>query len=197
MIAAPIFGSDTLPSVLSLMTTVADSRITAREVSRRLDTNLESTQRAMHRLAEAGLIHPTRHGRQVLYSVDRSDNVSFRELRAVSHRLAGMGEDLRLRTMELPAGVIQLAFIFGSMATGADRPESDIDLFVVGTAHTHDLADFTWTWSQRLRRDVVPVIRTRDAVLSGLTEGSSFYRNVLAEPKLMLLGSGADLPGSS
>lgn len=194
MIAARLFGSDTLPNVLSLMTTASDQAITAREVSRRLDANLESTQRAMHRLAEAGLIRSVRAGRELRYSVDRSDVSAFRDLRAIAHRLSGMGEDLRRRAAELPAGAVEDAFVFGSIASGTERPESDIDLFVVGDAHVHDLSDFTWTWSQRLRRDVVPIVRSRTAIAEGLADGSSFYRNVLTGPILMLVGSTSDLP---
>ncbi len=194
MLATPIFGSDTLPSVLSLMTAVADPAITAREVSRRLGTNLESTQRAMQRLADAGLLHPNRHGRELRYVIDRSDSESFQDLRAVSHRLAGMGADLATRAKKLPKNAIQQAFLFGSMASGSDRPASDVDVFVIGSAHTHDLSDFTWTWSQRLNRDVVPVIHTREAVEAGIANEASFYRNVLTGPILMLVGSAADLP---
>lgn len=194
MRAAPLFGSDTLPSVLSLVTAAADKTITAREVSRRLGSNLESTQRAMHRLADAGLMRPVREGRELRYSVDRSDDASFRELRSVSHRLAGMGEDLRKLAAQLPPEAIRQAFIFGSMASGSDRPESDVDLFVVGSAHVHDLASFTWIWAQRLRRDVAPIIRTPTAISEGLANDVSFYRNVLTGSMLMLVGSVSDLP---
>ena len=194
MRAAPLFGSDTLPRVLSLVTAVADQTITAREVSRRLGTNLESTQRAMHRLADTGLVQPLRKGRELKFVVDRSDMVGFQELRAISHRIAGMGEDLRNLAANLPTGTLDQAFVFGSIASGRDRPDSDVDIFIVGTAHAHDLADFTWKWSQVLGRDVVPIIRTPRGIDAGLREGSSFVRNVLSGPKLMLLGSTDDLP---
>ncbi|MHB8719210.1 MAG: nucleotidyltransferase domain-containing protein [Candidatus Dormibacteria bacterium] len=194
MLAAPLFGSDTLPQVLSLVVTAADADLTAREVSRRLDTNLESTQRALRRLAEAGVIRPARRGRELRYTLQRDDAVALRDLRATAHRLSGMGEELRERAAQLPRGAVEAAFIFGSMAAGTERPESDFDLFVLGSGRVHDLADFTWRWSQRLQRDVVPIVRTRAALAAGLAEGASFYRNVLTGPKLFLIGSPADLP---
>ena len=193
-VAAPLFGSNTLPDVLALVTTASDDTLTAREVCRRMGGNVESTQRAMRRLAEFGLAHPVRAGREVRYTIERTDTVCFRELRAVSHRLAGMGADLRRLAHTLPVGALQQAFIYGSVAAGTERPESDVDVFVVGTAHVHDLTDFTWRWSERLRRDVVPFIRTQDAITNGFVSGTSFYQNVLLGHKILLVGTESDLP---
>ena len=94
----------------------------------------------------------------------------------------------------LPAGVIQAAFMYGSVVLGTERSDSDVDVFVVGTAHVHDLSEFTWTWSQRLRREAVSLVCTGQVIDSGLAGGRSFYRNVFAGKKIMLVGAETDLP---
>ena len=45
-----------------------------------------------------------------------------------------------IRAALMPFGAsIQQAFIFGSMASGTDRPDSDVDLMVIGDASLADL----------------------------------------------------------
>ena len=189
---AGLFESPTLTRVLGLLSGAAGDEVTASEATRRLGTNLDSTQRALHRLETAGAVAARRQGRTLVFSLDRTA-AAFHPLRCLGLEVGSLGAGLQRAVEELGAQAVQVAFVYGSIASGTDVDESDVDLFIIGEAPLHHLVPYFWEWTDHWRRAVNPIVKTRAEVARALGDGRGFYRSVMNGPKVFVLGSAAVL----
>jgi predicted nucleotidyltransferase len=88
---------------------------------------------------------------------------------------------------------IQVAFVFGSMARGDARPDSDIDVCVIGsTVDRRRLARAAIEIGVLLGREVNVIDFAPEEWVA--EAGDRFVSRVLAEPKEWVYGTAADLP---
>lgn len=113
----------------------AGLEVSARDLARRAGLAHSRVLRILRELAGARVLRVHRVGRSDLYQVNRK-HVLYAPLHALFAReaaLTGELEDLlrkRLRSFRW----IREAYIFGSVARGEARPESDVDLALVAPA---------------------------------------------------------------
>ena len=91
------------------------------------------------------------------------------------------------------ANDIELAFVFGSVASGEDEASSDIDLMVV--AHTLDYAtlfDALQTAEQALDRPVNPSIVSPADWVRRRRQKDGFIARVATRPRLLVIGEDED-----
>jgi len=112
-----------------------------------------NAQRQIEKLIEAGvLVEEARKGRQRSIRAN-TDFFLFPELSSIARKSFGVREPL-LRALEPFAPVIEEAFVFGSVAKGADTARSDIDLAVIGRASLPELSQAILAVEQDLGRPV-------------------------------------------
>jgi DNA-binding transcriptional ArsR family regulator len=105
-------------------------RMHLRAIARAVGTSAGTAARELKRLEEAGLVERQREGNQVYFSIAHKSEIlaSFSD---IVRKTIGASATVR-RYLAGLAG-IERAVIFGSYAQGTDKPDSDIDLLVVGT----------------------------------------------------------------
>ncbi len=92
---------------------------------------------------------------------------------------------------------VHYAFIYGSIAKGADTARSDIDVMIVGTGLSYsDAVDMLGEVEPRLGRPVNPTLYSPPEFRRKLADDSAFLKRLLAQPKIFLIGSEGDLPQS-
>lgn len=91
-----------------------------------------------HNLVDAGLARARRVGRAVLLSAN-PEHPLFPELRALCVKSFGVADRVR-EALQPWASRIGVAVVFGSVARGEERADSDLDLLVVGDVGLLDLA---------------------------------------------------------
>lgn len=165
-----------------------------REIERLTGVPSGPASRELRRFLEAGLVTRRMAGNQVRYQADRGCIV-FEELAAMLRKTTGMADVVQEALLPL-GGKITLAFIFGSAAQGKEGPFSDVDLLIVGRASFEEVVAAIQQPQDMLGRPINPVIvETADfTAKSSAKEG--FLTRVLAEPKIILIGS-LDEPGQS
>ena len=90
---------------------------------------------------------------------------------------------------------ITAAFVYGSVAKGTDRSESDIDLLVISDTLTYgDVFGALAASSASLRRTINPTVYAPAEVAKRLRSGNAFMTRVMAQPKVWVMGSEDDLP---
>src|SRR5262249_30196848 len=101
------------------------------ELARRMGVPSSSLQRELQDLTRAGILTSHRQGRMVYYQAN-ADSPLYPDLRGLLLKTAGLVDVLReaLKPLETK---IALAFVYGSIAKGEERTESDIDLMVIGS----------------------------------------------------------------
>jgi predicted nucleotidyltransferase len=162
-----------------------------REIQRRTGLTPRSLQTELARLENLDVIQRRKDGRRIRYELNEGHS-RWRALRALIRELANPVDVVRNALADVPG--IQAAFIFGSIARGDERADSDIDVFLLGS----DIPDRvlyrrTIEAGILLGREVNVVQMTHDELASRVEAGSSFIRNVLAGAKLWLVGGPDEL----
>jgi len=91
------------------------------------------------------------------------------------------------------AGEISLAFVFGSVARGDEQAGSDVDIMVIGTPAFADVVQALYPAQDILQREINPVIYSPQEVRRRTEAGDAFIRELLAKPKLWVMGTEHDL----
>jgi uncharacterized protein len=187
-----LFGR-TRQAVLGLLFTRPDESFHLRQIVRLSGAGLGPVQREVSKLAAVGLLLRDQRGRQVFYCVNRTSPV-YEELRGLVLKTAGLAELLREAIAPL-RDRIRCAFIFGSLARGEHGRGSDVDVLVVGEVGFADLAKALTEAQRRLGREVNPTVYRASELSRKLAEGHHFLTQVVAGPKIYLLGDEDELRG--
>ena len=162
-----------------------------RELARLTGTTPGTLHKELARLAAAGLLLREQQGNQVRYRANRECPV-FPELAGLFRKTSGAVSVLAdaLHALE-PAP--ELAVIFGSLARGEENERSDIDLLVIGNIGFGDAIKALYPAQQQLQREINPVIYTAAEFTRRLNAQEPFIGNLLANPKLFVIGTQNDL----
>lgn len=190
MLMELLFGSYR-QRVLSLLLLHPDSSYHVRELARLTGTSAGTLHKELTRLAQAGLLLRQAQGNQVRYQANRACPV-FPELAGLFRKTCGL-VDVLADALRPLAGNIALAFVFGSMARGDAQPGSDVDIMVVGTVAFADVVKALYPAQETLQREINPAIYSAQEVARHIAAGEPFIRELLAKPKLFVIGTEHDL----
>ncbi len=168
------------------------ARLHVRELLRLTGLSPRSLTNELARLETLGVIRREAAAPFVYYVV-QAEHPQWLALRNFVRALATPADLLRAALVDAPD--IQAAFIFGSTARGDARPDSDIDLCVIGSpGEDHALARAAVEVGALLGRDVNAIDFTSDEWARLAASGDRFVTRVLAEAKEWVLGSASALP---
>jgi uncharacterized protein len=186
--AEALFGR-TRRSVLGLLYGRPDQSFYLREIVRLTGTGSGAVQRELSQLAGAGLVLREPRGPQVYFRANQQHPV-YPELSGIIVKTAGIADVLRAVLAEVvEAGKVDVAFIYGSVASGRQGTASDVDVMIVGAIRLQDLAGPLRLAQNRLGREVNPTIYRPDEFRAKASGGAHFLRRVIAGPKIMLVGT--------
>ena len=173
-------------SILSLLLPQPSRRLYLREIVRITGAGQGGVQRELEKLTRAGILTKTREGNLTYYGANRSNPV-FEELRGLVEKTAGIAGSLRAALLPL-ADSIDHAFLYGSMARGDDRSESDIDLMVIGDVPFLGVVSAVSALQETLGREVNPTVFTLKEFRRRIEEGDHFLTRVMREERTDLIG---------
>jgi len=180
----------TRSAVLGALLLHPESALHVRELARLTGASPGSLHRELRLLSDLGLLSRQEVGRQVHYRAN-PDSPVYLELAGFLRKTAGMADVLRDALSPL-GNKVRLAFVYGSVAAGTERPRSDVDLFVLGTAGFADVAHALAEAQTTLRRDVNPTVMTAREFAQRLAEGDCFARSVATGVRLWVIGGEDD-----
>ena len=190
-IGAALFSA-TRQAVLRQLFGHAGERFYQRQIIRIVGLGSGAVQRDLQQLTRAGILVRAVEGRQTYYQANRACPV-FDELQGLIRKTFGVAQVLKDGLAAL-AGKIQIAFIYGSLATGGETVASDIDVMVVGEGISLQDVVLALTEAQReLRREVNPSVYRDEEFCRKLAGGHHFLSSVVAGPKVFLIGDEGEL----
>jgi predicted nucleotidyltransferase len=191
-IASALFGQ-TRRKVLALLFGHPEESFYLREIVRAVGGGTGAVQRELEQLTSAGLILRKADGRQIYFTAN-PDSPVFEEVRSLVTKTIGVHEVIRLALADFAERrLILSAFIYGSAATGKDRPESDVDLMIVGDLTLSALLSVLRPAQDRLGREINPTIYPVEELRHKLAGRNHFLKAVLSRPKIMLVGNENEL----
>jgi predicted nucleotidyltransferase len=190
MLDAVLLGK-TRSAVLREMFLNPDRRVSFNELVRRVKSGDGAVARELKILIDAGLIVEQREGNQRFLAA-RKDSPVFCELKAFISKTSGVPVIVRGALASLE-DQIAIAFIFGSVAQGSERADSDLDLFVIGTAGYSVVTERLYPIEERLGRRVQVLYFDPTSAQDRKSLGKSSMRSVISGPKLFVLGDESKL----
>ena len=163
-----------------------------RELVRLSHLSIGTLQAEVRKLSAAGLLISHRDGNRLYYQANTNHPI-FPELQSLALKTTGVREQLATALTGLPD--IELAFVFGSQASGTAGADSDVDLLVIGGVGLRLLAPRLRPVTSTLGREVNPHVLSRETFVAKARANDAFITNVLAAPKLWIIG-GADELGN-
>lgn len=177
--------------VLALLLLHPEQQYHQREIARLTGTVSGTLSRELAKLVEAGLLLNVAVGNQMLYRANQQCPV-FEEVASILRKTCGLADVLAEALLPL-AKHIEAAFVFGSMASGKARTDSDIDLMLIGNAGFAETVQALYPLQEQLGREINPKLYTRPEWRLLVDQQGAFAREILDKPKLFIVGSEADL----
>ena len=161
------------------------------ELARRLGVPSSSLQRELRDLTKAGLLKNHRQGRMAYYRAN-NDSPVFSDLRGLLLKTAGLVDVLAADLKPLVAK-LRMVFVYGSIASGQEQSDSDIDLMVVGRVSPAELALPLRHSRELLGRAVNSTVYSSAEFDRKRAVKNHFLTNVMAKPRLFVIGGKDDL----
>ena len=162
------------------------------QIVRSVHSGTGAVERELSRLQRSGLVSVERVGNQKHYRANQRSPV-FAELHSLVIKTVALTEPLR-KSLEPFSDKIKTAFVYGSVAKGADTVQSDIDLMVIGDELSYsELYAAIQDAESELCRKVSPMFLSVKDWRRKASEKGSFVSKVNGLPKIFVLGSEEDL----
>ena len=174
-------------AVLAELTGAGSTGLHLREIARRAGLNSKTVMRELHALRDAGVLRSNNVGRQVIYRLN-PDCPIYEELRAIIRKTVGLADVLKDALAPL-SDRIDLAYVYGSHASGEERAESDVDLMIVGEVSLRDISTPLRGAREILRRQINPTLYRAEEYRLASAEENSFVQQVNEGPRIDIIGS--------
>ncbi len=177
--------------VLGLLFGQPDRRFQSAELIRLAASGTGAVHRLLTRLEGAGLVSAVRQGNQKHYRANRASPV-FQELHGLAIKTSGLVSPVAEALAPL-ADQVDAAFVYGSIAKGADTAASDIDLMVISSRVEYaDVFAALQDAEATIGRTINPNVMT-SADWRRKRGQPGFAARVAGEPRLFVIGSDDDL----
>lgn len=177
--------------VLALLLMHPEQSFHVREVARITGKPAGTIHRELNALAEAGLLTRSPMGNQVHYQANPACPI-YEELRGILRKTFGIADVLR-EALDPVEGRVELAFVYGSVARGEEKPGSDVDVMIIGPLKFADAVAALSAVEGELRREVNPHVYSVREFRKKVEDGEPFLLRVLEGPKIYLKGTDDDL----
>jgi predicted nucleotidyltransferase len=188
---ADLLFKDYRRRVLGLLLLRPDQAYHVREIARLTGTVPGTLHKELSRLAEVGILTKQEQGNQVTYRANR-DCIIFEELASILRKTYGVA-DVLAEALAMLAERIDVALVFGSMASGKATAGSDIDLLVVGDVGFAELVKELHTTQETLGREINPKLYSRAEWRQAREQRTAFVRELLERPVINVIGDRDDL----
>ena len=185
-----LFGR-TRQALLALLFSRADEEHLQESLIQLAGLGRGTVQRELEFLARAGIVRRTVRGRQVYFQANAQSPI-YTELRGLVVKTSGVADVLRGALAQL-SGRISVAFIYGSVAKGAERRGSDVDVMVIGDVTFTEASEALGRAQKTIGREVNPSVYTTADFRTKLKAKHHFLRTVLGADKIFLIGDDDEL----
>ncbi len=181
--------------VLGLLLLNPNASYHVRELARLTNTTPGTLHKELTKLTIGGILQSKKVGNQVHYSANLSCPI-YEELASILRKTSGLA-DVIAETLIGVKDQISFAFVFGSVARGEQQSSSDVDVMIIGLLSFGDAVQLLHPAQTILQREINPVVYSADEFERRIKNNDSFINEVLAKPKLFIIGTENELRQST
>jgi predicted nucleotidyltransferase len=185
-----ILSSKVRAEVFRLLFGLNEKALYVREIERRSGFAIGTVQSEMKKLYKLNLVLKKRDGNRLYYRANRKHPI-FSDIHALVVKTVGLLDVLKDALVGEKA--IRTAFIFGPIAEGSEKADSDIDLLVIGEIGLRSLSRLLQGLTEELGREINPYVLAPEEFSLRKSENEHFLSQVLMSPKLFIIGDKDDL----
>jgi uncharacterized protein len=186
---AEFLSSRSRAEILRLLFGPEGRELHVRELERQSGLADATIRQELKKLTRLGVIVARQDGNRTYYRAN-VEHPLYPDIRNLVRKTSGLTDVLR---EALGEAEIQIAFVFGSVASGAERATSDVDLMVIGAISLRQLSKRLSGLATKLGREINPHALTPAEFARRIKEREHFINSVLETPRLFVIGSEDEL----
>lgn len=186
-----LFPNQYRRKVLALLLMQPQNWVHLRELARLTGASPGSLKKELDALLAAGLLKSRKMGNQTQFSANTEHPV-YPELSGLVRKTAGL-RDVLANALQPLARLVEVVFVFGSMASATETSHSDVDVMVIGDATYGQVVNALYDSQTILAREINPKVMTRTEWQSKHHEGNTFVSELITKPKMFIVGTEHDL----
>jgi predicted nucleotidyltransferase len=180
-----LFGSKLRAKLLGWFFTHVDERFFVRQLQSLLSEDPTNLSRELARLENLRILTSETEGRQKYFKVNKGAPF-YEEMKGLMLKTTGVAGTIR-SALEKIHGV-KFAFLYGSFAKNQEKPESDVDLMIVGKFNFDELEETLSESEKQLGRTINITSYSLQEFQEKTRTKDGFIQTVLKGPKIMLIG---------
>lgn len=182
--------SSTRAELLSLFFNNPDEKFYLREIARHIVKDAAGIKRELDTLVKIGILGREQRGVQKYYFADKNSPI-YAELKGLIFKTTGVQGSIKAALSRLKG--VQMAFIYGSFARGAEKEDSNINLLVIGQTNITELNDLVMGLEENLKRDIDYLVFDEQEFRKRREAKDPFIREIVKGKKIFLLGREDDI----
>ncbi|MCL4558900.1 MAG: nucleotidyltransferase domain-containing protein [Deltaproteobacteria bacterium] len=180
-----LFKSKIRKNILARFFANESKRFYINEMARLAGTTQGTCRRELNKLVDTGILKTSREGNLQYYRIN-TDYPLYNEFRTIIIKTVGIEASISNALRRVQG--IAYAFIFGSYARDEFKPESDIDVVVIGTVKEPHLVKVVADVEKSTGREINYHIYSLEEFKSKL-RSNSFMKNIIRE-YILVTGDG-------
>lgn len=184
-----LFGSKTRVKLLSLFYNNPDRPFYVREITRKIDEQINSVRRELQNLLNIGIVRSVSQSNRLYYEVNPKYKF-HKELQSIFQKIPAKSKEMKntkeedqvLKNLQ-KAGNVRLAFLTGAFVRGSNQI---IDIFVVGDMNKSQLTKVISELEHEMNRELNYTVMTVEDFDYRRNLNDRFLVDILDENKIML-----------
>lgn len=184
-----LFSSEVRIEILSHFFVHPGESYYIRQLEKILSKPVSNIQKELGKLEKINLLSSSVEGNQKRYII-KKDFPLYEELRNIFIKTAGLSDIVKneFKTKK----EIELAFIYGSFASGDETSQSDVDLMVIGKISGLSINKSIKKIEKKISRVINYSIYSRKEIEKRIINNDNFIKTVLEGPIIIIIGNSDD-----
>jgi predicted nucleotidyltransferase len=171
--------------ILTLFFSNPSKKYYVRQIERLLGYSVGSIGRELKKFKKDDLFLTEKIGNLVYYKLNQ-DHPLYEELKSIVMKSSGIVQRLKEALLSLPN--IDIAFIYGSYASGEAKSSSDIDIMIIGDVESSDVVSSLSELEIKFDREINFTLYTKKEFLEK-KDKIEFLKDVMEGNKISLIGN--------
>jgi Fe2+ or Zn2+ uptake regulation protein len=184
-----LFGSKTRVKLLSLFYNNPDRPFYVREITRKIDEQINSVRRELQNLLNIGIVRSVSQSNRLYYEVNPKYKF-HKELQSIFQRIPAKSKEIKQTKEEdqilkglQKAGNVRMAFLTGAFVRGSQQ---QIDIFIIGDMNKSQLARVVGDMEKEMSRELNYASMSVEDFDYRRNLNDRFLTDILDEKKILL-----------